>query len=86
MSTLQIQISDEIQDRVSARAAEGGFKSVEEYVESLVAADAVIDDDLEQLLLERLDSDAPSIELTPEFIAQFKQRIALEVEARGQRL
>jgi cytochrome P450 len=82
MTTLQIQIRDEIQGRVSARVAEGGSRSVEEYVEWLIAADAIQDendDDIEQLLLERLDNDAPSIEMTPEFIAQFKQKIAEKI-------
>ncbi|HWE04815.1 MAG TPA: hypothetical protein VG326_20585 [Tepidisphaeraceae bacterium] len=86
---MQIQIRDGIKERVSARVAEGKVRSVEEYVESLVAADAVQDendDDIEQLLLERLDNDAPSIEVTPEFIAQFKERIAHEIEARGRRV
>ncbi len=77
MSHLNINIRDDLRDKVAARAAESGFDSVETYVESLVANDVenVSDDeDLEALLLDRLDI-GPGIEMTPTFVEQFKAEV-----------
>jgi plasmid stability protein len=84
MSTLQINLPDDLKARIDARAAECGFSSPEAYAESLLRADAedqVIDDDLEELLLKRLDS-GPSILLTPALIEQLKQEVA-EIRRSG---
>ncbi len=78
MSTLQIHVDDDIQVRLAARAAEHGFRNVEEYVNSLIIADVgdgQFDDDLEELLLRRLDG-GPGIVVTTELIAKFKQDVA----------
>jgi hypothetical protein len=78
MARLSVQIPDELRARAEARAAEAGHSSLDAYLESLLRADLeapeVEDDDLEQLLLARLDS-GPGVEVTPEFVEQFKQNI-----------
>ncbi len=38
MATLQINLPDEFQQRIATRAAEGGYKSVDEYVEAFMWA------------------------------------------------
>ena len=86
---MQINLRDDLKARLAARAAENGFASVEAYVESLLRADAgedqvISDSDLEQLLLQRLDS-GPGVELTPAFVEQFKQRIAQRRQSGGTR-
>jgi hypothetical protein len=78
MASMQLNLKDELRERLAARAAENGFASVEAYIESLLRADVgedqLVDDDVEQLLLQRLDSDAV-INLTPEFIDEFRQQV-----------
>jgi len=75
---MQINLRDDLKVRLAERAAENGFPSIEAYVESLLRADAgddqvISDADMEQLLLQRMDS-GPGVELTPAFVEQFKQR------------
>lgn len=60
MSALNIQIPDSLRARIEKRAADGGFATVEAYVEAMLRADAadapVVDDEqLESMLLDRLD-------------------------------
>ncbi len=72
MATMQIHLRDEVQRRVVARAAETGYENVEEYIEALLVAacgDIEVTEDLEKLLLQRLDGE-PGIELTPEYRKQ----------------
>lgn len=76
MSPLSIQLPEELRSQAEARAAEGGHGSVAEYVEALVRADLEsegIDDDIEALLLERLDSPEPGIEVTPAFWERLRE-------------
>jgi len=87
MTTLNINLSDELKARLEARAAESGFDRVEAYVESLLRADAqpgTGEDDLEQLLLERLASPG-EIELSPAFVEQFKQQVNQRRQSREAR-
>ena len=78
MARLSVQIPDELRARAEARAVEAGHSSLDAYLESLLRADlaapGVEDEDLEQLLLARLYS-GPGVEVTPEFVEQFKQNI-----------
>jgi hypothetical protein len=77
MSTLQIQIREELQQRMAARAAESGFSKVEDYVEALLEADCnddEYDEELEELLIKRLN-DGPGIVVTPEVIQQLKDEV-----------
>jgi hypothetical protein len=83
--TLHLNISDDLKARLQARASENGFDRLDEYVESLLEADTaenvVEDDDLEQLLLRRLDN-PNTFELTPAVVEQFKQQVAQRRSAR----
>jgi hypothetical protein len=86
MTTLNITLSDELKGLLEARAAECGFDHVEDYVQSLLKADArpaeLIDEDLEELLLKRLDN-PELVELTPTFVEQFKQQVAQRRKSHG---
>ena len=86
MTSLHIPVSDDLKTRLEARAAELGFDRVEAYVESLLQADAqsdtTADEELEQLLLHRLN-DPNTVEVTPAFIHQFKQEIEQRRQPRG---
>ena len=71
-----INIPDDLKTQAEARAAEGGYASVEEYVAAVVRTDVAsqADEELEALLLNRLDG-GPSIPLSPELIEQFKREV-----------
>ena len=78
MTTVSITLSDDLKSRLETKAVESGFDRVEQYIESILQAETqevLEDDDLEQLLLRRLDAPA-DIELTDQFVAQFKERVA----------
>jgi hypothetical protein len=79
MTMLNIQISDDLKARIEAKAAQSGFDGVQSYIQAMLEADVseqiVEDDDLEKLLLNRLDKSG-EIELTPAFVDRFKQQIA----------
>lgn len=87
MARVSIQLPDDLRARVEARASETGHGSVEEYVQSLLRADLddseLTDDDLEALLVRRIDSPDPDIEVTPDFVRQFKERIEKRRRAGG---
>jgi hypothetical protein len=80
MSRHSIELPPDLEAKAAARAAESGCASIEEYLESLVRADAegedfgapdhltVKDDrELEALLQDRLKDDRESIDAAPEF-------------------
>jgi len=75
MAALNLSIPDRLKTTAEAKAAAGGFKSVDEYVASLIEADELppIEGRLESDLLEGLDS-GPSVPLTAEFLADVKRR------------
>ncbi|MEA2712019.1 MAG: hypothetical protein QOF78_4620 [Phycisphaerales bacterium] len=90
MSRHSINLPPELEAKVATRAAESGHATIEEYLESLVRADADdIGEDygapehlrvtneaqLEQLLAERLDDDQPLIEATPELWEGLRNRV-----------
>lgn len=86
MNTLEIRLADDLRARLAARAAESGYTSLEAYVEAMLRADAgeeqaFDDDELEQLLLRRLDR-GEGMELTPALVSQFKQEVAERRRAR----
>ena len=78
MARMSIQIPDDLRRLAEARAAEAGHGSLDEYIEALLRADLdavdLEDDDVEALLLQRLDSTEPPIEVTPQFVEAFKRR------------
>src|SRR4051812_35406907 len=90
MARLSVELPEELRRKVETRAAESGHRSVEQYVQALIRADAEFsadadlggpphlevgtDDDLESLLTHRLENGGTSIEATPEFWARLKER------------
>jgi hypothetical protein len=78
MTTLNITLSDELSARLRSRAVESGFDRIEDYVQSLLNAevsdDLTEDEELEQLLLRRID-DPRQVELTPGFVDEFKRQV-----------
>jgi hypothetical protein len=78
MSTIHIDIPAGLRKRLAERAVESGFDSVEQYAEALLRADAEaqpVDEQVEKLLLERLEDDRPGIELTSQFKEQFREQV-----------
>lgn len=71
-----ITVSDELKAQAEARAAERGCVSLEEYVEQLVRRDAgeglEFDEELEHLLLQRMDG--PSVEMGAADFAQMREK------------
>jgi len=79
MSVLQINLADDVRSAAEARAAEAGYRNVDEYLAALVVADTAaepVDDDLEALLVQRLTDPRPSVEFTPDFAQQFRADVA----------
>lgn len=76
MANILISLPDDLKAQAEARAAESGCASVEEYVEQLVQRDAggevEFDEELEQLLLQRMDG--PFIEMDATDFAQIREK------------
>ena len=85
---IHIRLPDKLKPKLSERAAESGFDTVEEYVEALVraeAADDIIgDEELEALLLQRVN-DSESIEFTSSFARNFRKEVTRRRRARSKR-
>ena len=81
-----ITIPDELKAEAEERAAAAGYASVDAYVAAVLRGEAVpqANAELEQVLLQRLDS-GPGVELTPQFVEQFKQEVRARRESNGQR-
>lgn len=79
MPDLHLTLSEELKARLLRRAQESGYATVEQYAQAVLqasAADEVVDDEeLESLLLERLEDPQPGIELTPHFKQQFRDEL-----------
>lgn len=76
MTTLNILISDSIQDFVNEQSVKGGYSSASEYIKHLIfqEVERVQQARLETLLLEGLDS-GESIEITDEWWEQKRMNI-----------
>ena len=88
MTTLHLNLPDEIRARLEARANEAGFPSIEGFAESILRAEAdeqFVDEETERLLLERLNDPQPGIECTTEFREGFLEQIQQRRRTRGQR-
>jgi len=87
MTSLNLNLPDHLTNRLRVRAIENGYESVEQYAQALLEADAaedqVIDEDIERLLLERLDDPRPDIEFTPQFQEQFRKQVNERRQSRG---
>lgn len=75
MATLHLNVPDEVKALAEARAAESGYTRVEDYVTSLVRADATQDlsEEMEQAVLDGLNS-GPAVDVTPRFWTDLKAR------------
>lgn len=84
MANISITVSAEIKAHAEVRAAESGCASVEEYVEQLLQRDAggedEFDEELEQLLLERLDG--PSVEMNAADFAQMREKFRRHLDGQ----
>ena len=88
MSRHSIDLPKDLEAKVATRAAESGHASIEEYLASLVRADAdgvdygapahlhiTNEDQLEELLAERLGDDQPPTQATPELWESLRRRV-----------
>ena len=78
MTMLQINLSNDAKARLEAQAAEEGFATVEQYAEALLLTRAgalPTDQTLENLLSARAEDARPGIELTPQFVEQFRDQV-----------
>ena len=68
MATLNFSLPDDLKRWIEAQVAAGGYGNTSEYIRELIRLDRKrkVQEKLESLLLEGLDSGAP-IEITPEF-------------------
>ena len=84
MKHLSVPVSDELDETIRKRMAEGGFGSMAEYLRHAVRQDLERADEskLERLLLEGLESGEP-IEATPEWIAETKERLTERARTRA---
>jgi len=83
MPALTLQLSDEIRTRAAARATENGFDSVEAYVQALLLDDVTTapvlsDDQLEPLLLGRLDG--PFVDADQDDFRRMRQKLEAELD------
>jgi antitoxin ParD1/3/4 len=81
---LSVPVSEELDETIRKRMAEGGFGSMAEYLRHAVRQELEHADQakLERLLLEGLESGAP-IEATAEWIAERKAKLRKLVKGRS---
>lgn len=81
MASISISVSDELKAQVEARAVEGGYANIEEYVETVLRAEAFggpdglcigSDEELGSLLLSRLDG--PWVEVDDADFARIRSK------------
>ncbi len=84
MKHLSVPVSDELNETIRKRMAEGGFGSIAEYLRHAVRQelDHAAQAKLERLMLEGLESGEP-IEATAEWIAERKAKLRKRVEDRS---
>lgn len=80
---MSIQLTDDLRTRLEARAAECGFDSVESYVETMLRVDAmagsgVDDEQLESMLLDRLDG--PFVDADAADFKQMREKVSRILE------
>jgi hypothetical protein len=87
MATVSLNLPDDLRARAEARAAESGFATVEQYVEQLVRTDAdagdvdEVDEDLERLLLDRLDG--PGMEVNREDFQRMRAKLQARLDSQA---
>lgn len=77
MTTLHIDVPEDIKTRLASRAAESGFATVEEYAQALLMAETQEDlpPEVEQILSDRINDPRPGIEFTPQFQLDFHRQV-----------
>jgi hypothetical protein len=83
MAPLNIDLPDDVRTKVEQLAAEGGFASVEAYVESMLRADAaggpaLDDDDVEALLNARRNG--PWVDVDDADLRQMREKFQLRLD------
>jgi hypothetical protein len=75
MATLELNLPDRLKSAAESRAVEAGYRSIDDYIASLIEADEVapISDSMEAELLRGLSS-GPSEEINSEFISKLRER------------
>lgn len=86
MSTLHLSLPEQLRQQAELRAAESGYTTVEEYVQSLIEADAqqLAQAELESLLIDRLDR-GKSIVMDDSDFVRIRQRVEDEIARRATR-
>lgn len=86
MVRLVLQLDDEVKRKLEALADLSGHRSIEEFLQEKLSSEVdedfgapphlsfSSDEELEAMLLERIDSDESLIEFTPELMEQIKRR------------
>ena len=98
MTRLSIDLPDDVRANLEDRATRAGYPNVEAYIESVLRDEAAeagndpgapphltfsSDDELEAILVRRLDDPADPVEATAEFWTDLKRR-ASERRSKGQ--
>ena len=76
MARLTIELPDDLLSRLEVIATIAGSPSLPDYVEAVLREHLLHEEELEQLLLERLHDASPDIEATPQFWEDIRQRFA----------
>ncbi len=76
METMNIALPESMKHFVQERVSAGGYSSASEYVRELIRADQkrTVEERIDALLLERLDS-GPPIPVTPEYWEAKKRKL-----------
>lgn len=84
MSTIQINLADELRSQLEIKAQESGFADAAGYVRAMVVADlagpAVNDNQLEKLLLDR--ADGPFVEMDKNDLDRIRQKFVDRTEEK----
>lgn len=86
--TLHINLPDELQEKLNRRALENGYKDAQEYAEALLRADIedeeeFLPEDVEELLLERLQNPGERLEFNEAFKEQFRAEVLRQRQQNG---
>ena len=78
MADLHLTLPDALKSQLQSRAKESGYDTVEQYAQAVLRANAepqAVDEDVEELLVSRLDDPRPDIELTSQFKEDFRAQV-----------
>jgi hypothetical protein len=90
MATLTVEISDGLKDRAEAVAIKAGFSNLSEYVTQFIIGEAAgapehltidSDDDLEKLLLSRING--PRVKMDAADFRQMREKLRARLDERG---